>query len=100
MKILFLLDTNEFVEVEPTKLQLRQIAPGQSALGLEVTVPVRNEDGSPKVVDGQTQLQQAFRPLINYPVNLALPEAVAAEAPAESVATAAKAPKKSKKTSK
>lgn len=73
MKILFLFDNGEFVEADPTSLQLRQISPGNAALGIQVVVPVRNEDGTPSVVDGVAQTQPAFRPFINYPVNLALP---------------------------
>ncbi len=97
MRIIFLLDNNEFVEVSPEKLQLRQIGPSQSALGVEVTVPVQNEDGTSKVVDGQVQTQMAFRPIINYPVNLSLPDAAAAEAEAAPVKTPKKTGKKAKK---
>ena len=74
MKVIFLLDNNEFVEVAPEKLQIRQIAPGQSALGLEVTVPVRKEDGTPDTnEDGSAKTQTGFRPFVNYAVNLSVP---------------------------
>jgi len=78
MKVVFLLDNNEYVEVAPEKLQIRQISPGQSALGLEVTVPVRKEDGTAETnEDGSPKTQTGFRPFINYAVNLSVP--VAAE---------------------
>lgn len=78
MKIVFLLDNNEYVEVAPEKLQIRQIAPGQSALGIEVTVPVRKEDGTVDAnEDGTPKTQNGFRPFINYAVNLTVPTAEA-----------------------
>jgi len=74
MKVVFLLDNNEYVEVAPEKLQIRQIGPGQSALGLEVTVPVRKEDGTAELnEDGTPKTQTGFRPFINYAVNLSVP---------------------------
>ena len=74
MKIIFFLDNNEFVEVDPVNLQLRQLAAAQSAIGIEVTIPVRNEDGTPKLDDkGDTQMQTVFRPFVNYAVNLSVP---------------------------
>jgi|SRR5208337_2808608 len=74
MKVIFLLDNNEYVEVDPTNLQLRQLAPGQAALGLNVVVPVRNEDGTPKLGEnGQPQTAVAYRPLVNYAVDLVVP---------------------------
>src|SRR5208283_4278434 len=74
MKVVFLLDNNEYVEVAPEKLQIRQIGPGQSALGLEVTVPVRKEDGTTENnEDGTPKTQTGFRPFINYAVNLTVP---------------------------
>lgn len=66
MKVVFHLDSKEVIELDPAQLQLRQIAPGQSALG--VTVAVADP------ADGNKQVP-AFRPFINYKVNLALPEA-------------------------
>lgn len=83
MKIIFLLDNNEFAEVDPTKLQLRQLAPGQAALGITVNVPQKNEDGSPKMAeDGTTPLmQEGYRSFVNYAVNLSLPAEPTAEAP-------------------
>jgi hypothetical protein len=93
MKVVFLLDNNEFVEVAPERLQIRQVAPGQSALGVEVTVPVRKEDGTTETnEDGTPKTQTGFRPFINYAVNLSVPEAPAtqvAEAPAQQSAKAA-----------
>jgi len=79
MKVVFLLDNNEYVEVAPEKLQIRQIQPGQSALGIEVTVPVRKEDGTTETnEDGSAKTQTGFRPFINYAVNLVVPEAATA----------------------
>jgi hypothetical protein len=100
MKIVFLLDNNEYVEVAPEKLQIRQIAPGQSALGIEVTVPVRKEDGTPETnEDGSAKLQTGFRPFINYAVDLTVPKP--AEAPAATpVAEEKTAPKAAKSKSK
>jgi hypothetical protein len=90
MKVVFLLDNNEYVEVAPERLQIRQVAPGQSALGVEVTVPLRKEDGTPDTnEDGSAKTQSGFRPFINYAVNLSVPEAPATqvpEAPAQSAA--------------
>lgn len=88
MKVVFLLDNNEYVEIAPERLQIRQVAPGQSALGVEVTVPVRNEEGVAQTnEDGSPKTQTGFRPFINYAVNLSVPEAPAAvqvpEAPAQ-----------------
>lgn len=74
MKVIFLLDNNEYVEVDPEVLQLRQLSPGQSALGLTVTVPATNEDGSPILdADGKPAANLAFRPFINYAVDLVVP---------------------------
>jgi hypothetical protein len=82
MKVVFLLDNNEYVEIAPERLQIRQVAPGQSALGVEVTVPVRKEDGTPETdADGSPKLQTGFRPFINYAVNLSVPEAEAVAQP-------------------
>jgi hypothetical protein len=76
MKVVFLLDNNEYVEIAPEKLQIRQVGPGQSALGVEVTVPVRNEEGVATVdADGKPVTQTGFRPFINYAVNLGVPQA-------------------------
>src|SRR5277367_3790609 len=94
MKVVFLLDNNEYVEVAPEKLQIRQIGPGQSALGLEVTVPIRKEDGTTETnEDGTPKTQTGFRPFINYAVNLTVPSPadapVVAATPATQVAEAA-----------
>lgn len=71
MKIVVLLDNNEYVEVAPERLQIRQLQSNQSALGTEVTVPVRKEDGTVDTnEDGTTKTQVGFRPFINYAVNL------------------------------
>jgi hypothetical protein len=67
MMILFLLDSNEYVAVDPTKLQLRQIAPGQSALGVEFQAPLETKDGE------EAKFETRFRPFINYAVNLTIP---------------------------
>lgn len=94
MKVVFFLDTNEYVEVAPEKLQIRQIAPGQSALGIEVTVPVRGEDGTPETnEDGSPKVQVGFRPFINYAVNLTVPTPVEEAAPATAVEAEPEAPK-------
>jgi hypothetical protein len=104
MKIVFLLDNSEYVEVAPEKLQIRQIQPDQSALGIEVTVPIRKEDGTIDTnEDGSPKTQTGFRPFINYAVNLTVPktaEAAAPEAaPQESTPKAVK-PKGKAKTAK
>ena len=103
MKVVFLLDNNEYVEVAPERLQIRQVAPGQSALGVEVTVPVRKEDGTPETdADGSPKLQTGFRPFINYAVNLSVPEAAAAaaEQPEARAVPAAKGKDKKAKSAK
>lgn len=77
MKVVFLLDNREYVEVEPDKLQIRQLQEGVAALGTEVTVPVTKEDGTPELnEDGTPKMQLGFRPFINYSVNLSVPSAV------------------------
>ena|SRR5271154_2695876 len=79
MKILFLLDNAEYVEVAPEKLQIRQLSDGLAALGTEVIVPVNGEDGKPELnEDGSTKTQAGFRPFINYSVNLSVPKPVEA----------------------
>ena len=81
MKVVFLLDNSEYVEVAPERLQIRQIQPGQSALGVEVVVPLRNEDGTPETnEDGTPKTQTGFRPFINYAVNLSVPQPAEAKA--------------------
>lgn len=76
MKIVFLLDNNEYIEIAPEKLQIRQIQPGFTALGTEVTVPLKKEDGTPDLnEDGSPKTQIGFRPFINYQVNLLVPGA-------------------------
>lgn len=79
MKVVFLLDNSEYVEVAPEKLQIRQIADGVAALGIEVTVPLKNEDGTPVLDDnGVQKTQTGYRPFINYQVNLSIPKPVEA----------------------
>jgi hypothetical protein len=81
MKVIFLLDNNEYVEVAPDKLQIRQLQPGVAALGTEVVVPIRKEDGTVDTnEDGTAKTQPGFRPFINYGVNITIPQP--AEAPA------------------
>ncbi len=95
MKVIFLLDNNEYVDVAPEKLQIRQLQPGQSALGIEVTVPVRKEDGTPETnEDGSPKTQTGFRPFINYAVNLTVPapEATAPATPATPAAAPVASP--------
>lgn len=75
MKVVFLLDNKEYVELGPETLQIRQIQPGVAALGHEVTVPVNGQDGKPELnEDGTQKTQKGFRPFINYNVNLSIPE--------------------------
>ena len=76
MKVMFLLDSNEYVVLEPEMLQLRQIGKDQTALGYEVRVPVKNE-ADPAA---EPQLQTGFRPLINYTINLSVPKVKKAKA--------------------
>jgi hypothetical protein len=85
VKLIALLDNNEFLEIDPTKLQLRQIESGKSAMGIETIVPQRNEDGTVKLeADGKTPLVQiAFRPLVTFAVDLVIPAPAAAPAEAE-----------------
>jgi|HubBroStandDraft_1064217.scaffolds.fasta_scaffold388094_1 hypothetical protein len=90
MKVLFLLDDDSVVAVGPEKLQIRQIQPGVSALGIEVTIPLNGADGKPELnEDGTPKTQQGFRPFVNYNVNLSAP--APAEAPATPVAVPVKA---------
>lgn len=71
MKVIFLLDTNEFIETTPEKLQLRELEGGVSAIGTEVNVPVRKEDGSFDTDEhGKLKTQVGFVPLVTYPVKL------------------------------
>ncbi len=63
MKFLMLLDNNEYVVLDPEQLELRQIADGKAAIGVTVQVPVEGKEG---------ETQPAFRPFIEYPVNLSL----------------------------
>jgi hypothetical protein len=74
VKIIFLLDNDAYLEVTPENLQLRSVGPGQAALGVNITVPVRNEDGTPKL-DADGKPQTAIQPLhlINYAVDLIVP---------------------------
>lgn len=90
MKVVFLLDNNEYVEVAPEKLQIRQIGDGVAALGIEVTVPLKNEDGTNSTnEDGSVKTQTGYRPFINYQVNLSIPKPVdAVPAPPEQVVEA------------
>jgi hypothetical protein len=82
MKIVFMLDNQEYVEVVPEKLQIRQIQEGVAALGTEVTVPVLKEDKTPETnEDGSPKTQVAFRPFINYSVTLQIPPVAAAGTP-------------------
>jgi hypothetical protein len=93
MKVIFLLDNNEYAEVAPERLQIRQIAAGVAALGTEVTVPLKKEDGSPDLdYKGVQKTQPGFRPFINYNVNLSIPQPEKAE-PVEVRAEAPKAAK-------
>jgi hypothetical protein len=97
MKVVFLLDNNEYVEVAPEKLQIRQVGPGQSALGIEVTIPLKDKDGNVEIAeDGTNKTQSGFRPFINYAVNLSVPAPAAeqvAEAPKQPEARAVPAAK-------
>lgn len=89
MKVLFLLDNSEYVEVAPEKLQIRQLQDGLAALGTEVTMPVKNEKGEVELDDdGKAKTQVGFRSFINYNVNLVVPkpaEVTAVATPVEAV---------------
>ena len=94
MKVVFLLDNNEYIEVAPERLQIRQIAPGQSSLGVEATVTLRKEDGTPETnEDGSPKMQVGFRPFVNYAVNLSVPAPAEAPKEAAPVPTATAKPK-------
>jgi hypothetical protein len=98
MKVVFLLDNNEYVESAPEKLQIRQLSEGVAALGIEVTVPVLKEDKTAELnEDGTPKTQVGFRPFINYNVTLQIPQPAAATAvspvvPALPAPTAVSAP--------
>jgi hypothetical protein len=97
MKVVFLLDNKEYIEVTPDKLQIRQLSPGQAALGIEVTVPVNGADGKPELnADGTEKTQLGFRPFVNYAVDLAVPKPVEAT-PAPAVVEAVEVPAPAKK---
>jgi hypothetical protein len=91
MKVVFLLDNKEYVEIAPEALQIRQIQPGVAALGHEVLVPLTKEDGTPDLDEkGNQKTQAGFRPFINYNVNLSIPqpaEVVPAQAAAQPTPT-------------
>ena len=75
MKVIFLLDNGEYVELPPERLQIRQLRPGVAGLGMEVLSPVADEDGAPQAnEDGTAKLTPGFRPYVNYNVNLTLPD--------------------------
>jgi len=72
IKIIFLLDTKGYAEVAPERLELRQVAPGVVALGMEVEVPLNNPDASP-MYDDTTKLrvlQRGFNAFIEYRATL------------------------------
>lgn len=78
MKIVFLLDSKEYIEVAPEKLQIRQIQPGLAALGIEITVLLNKEDGTPDLTEnGTPRTQDGFRPFVNYIVDLSMPSPTA-----------------------
>ena len=100
MKVVFLLDNSEYVEVAPDKLQIRQLSAGVAALGTEVTVPLKKEDGTPDLnEDGSPKTQLGFRPFINYNVNLSIPQPAEA-APALTAPAAVEVVKAAKNQSK
>ena len=71
MKIIFLLDNNAYLEVTPENLQLRQLSVGQAALGVNLTVPLNNDDGTPKLdADGKPQTAITYYSLVNYAVDI------------------------------
>jgi hypothetical protein len=85
MKVLFLLDTGEYVEVAPEKLQIRQLREGLAALGTEVIVPVIKEGTTGNDFgDTMPEVHVGFRPFINYRVNLSIPNHENSGAPPES----------------
>lgn len=98
MKVVFLLDTNEYIEVAPELLQLRQLGPGQAALGISVIMPTKNEDGSDKLnEDGSPETQTVYRPLINYTVDLTVPQPQAVTPVVEGTEAETKKKKSAKK---
>jgi hypothetical protein len=102
MKILLLLENNEYVEIDPAALQLRQQAPGQSSVGFAVNVPLKNDDGTPQLdAEGKPVLAPGFYSIINYEVDLVVPTAqVPLEVPALEAAASAPGPVAVKSNSK
>jgi hypothetical protein len=71
MKIQFLLDNHEYIEVAPEKLQLRSFDGGLVMLGIDIEIPQTNEDGTPKWIDPEAEVKRreikvGFRPFVEY----------------------------------
>jgi hypothetical protein len=73
MRIVFVLDNNEYVDAAPEQLQFRQLQEGLAALGIEVVIPIRRKCESTDLDEHAPNVEVGFRPLINYGVNLSIP---------------------------
>ena len=81
MLVIFLLDNREYLTVAPEKLQIRQINPGQSSLGIEVSIPLTDLTDEQKASGDWVQERTGFRPLINYQMDISLPSAPTPDIP-------------------
>ncbi len=72
--ILVLLDqqTQQFKVVTDQTLKLQSTGPGQTSLGYIEPRP-RVVDGTPLLKDGKPEMEMAFVPVLNYPVEIAQP---------------------------
>lgn len=74
MRIAFMLDNNEYVDVAPEQLQFRQLQEGLAALGIELVIPICRRCKSTDLDEHAPNVEEVgFRPLINYGVNLSIP---------------------------
>ena len=76
MKIVFFLENNQYLEVEPENLQLRQVSPGQASLGVTLERPKQDAEGL-SVLDENDKpvMEPAFASLVNYAVDIRMPKA-------------------------
>jgi hypothetical protein len=74
MKVLFLLDDGEYVVVEPTQLILSQMSEGLVGLGVNVSIPSKDDKGEVVIEDGVPKRTTAFRQFLSFNVNIAVPE--------------------------